>query len=309
MVQDNITFNNVAFQTYAAVNDIISRDSAAKINAGKGRPVVNAVSIDWNGAEVDENKVINTTGQLLAWIKEGLEAAAQSGGSASLTEDQIETIETCSNLLTFIKQYALSTAYADEHYQAKGDYVLASVYTENKAAIDAAIDALEEATSGITEERIATIESNLSVATTALLSKVDEARVNAIIDAKGYQTDAQVNAKIQAVVGAAPEALDTLKEIADKLAADDDVVAGLTNQISSKANTADVYNKTEADTKFATKESVNELVEEVNNANETAAEALVQLQEQITKNEKENNAFSWYLTFELPNEKCLNNNL
>ena len=112
MIQDNIKFN-VAFQTYAGVNDIISRDSAAKINAGKGRPVVNAVSIDWNGAEVDENVVINTTGQLLSWIKEGLAAAAQSGGSASLTEDQIETIETCSNLLAFIKQYALTTAYAD----------------------------------------------------------------------------------------------------------------------------------------------------------------------------------------------------
>ena len=35
----------------------------------------------------------------------------------------------------------------------------------------------------------------------------------------------------------------------------------------------------------------------------------LQLQEQIIKNEKENNAFSWYLTFEFPKENCLNNNI
>ena len=30
---------------------------------------VNAIEIDWNGAEVDENTVLNTTGDLLTWIK------------------------------------------------------------------------------------------------------------------------------------------------------------------------------------------------------------------------------------------------
>ena len=99
MVQNNITFNKVDFTTYAAVNDILSRDSAAKINAGKGNPIINAVSIDWNGAEVDEDVVINTTGELLTWIKEGLEAASQSGGSAELSEEQLEALNTVANLL------------------------------------------------------------------------------------------------------------------------------------------------------------------------------------------------------------------
>lgn len=41
------------------------------------------------------------------------------------------------------------------------------------------------------------------------------------------QTATQVNDAIQAVVGAAPAALDTLKEIADKLAADDSAIENL----------------------------------------------------------------------------------
>ena len=285
IIKDNIKFSNIPNIVATGFTGLLTNSDNISNKRyeydPESDPILMALDINWGGAEVDENKVINTTGELLTWIKEGLAAAAQSGGSVELTEEQIATIETCSHLLAFIKDYALSTAYADEHYQAKGDYVLASVYNENKAAIDAAIEALQQASNGITEERVATIESNLAIATTALLSKVDEARVNAIIDAKGYQTEAQVNAKIQAVVGAAPEALDTLKEIADKLAADDDVVAGLTNQISEKANAADVYNKTEADTKFAKKADFDEFVEEVNNANETTAEALVQLQDNL----------------------------
>ena len=52
-----------------------------------------------------------------------------------------------------------------------------------------------------------------------------------------YQTSSEVDARIQAVVGAAPEALDTLEEIADKLSDNDDVVASLTTQIAEKATT------------------------------------------------------------------------
>lgn len=64
-----------------------------------------------------------------------------------------------------------------------------------------------------------------------------------------YQTETDVNNAIQAVVGAAPEALDTLEEIANKLKNGDDVVAALTATVSAKANSADVYTKTEIDNK------------------------------------------------------------
>ena len=49
----------------------------------------------------------------------------------------------------------------------------------------------------------------------------------------------------------------------------------------TKANASDVYTKAQADENFATNEDFNTLVEEVNSANETTAEALVQLQDSI----------------------------
>lgn len=60
------------------------------------------------------------------------------------------------------------------------------------------------------------------------------------IEQAGYQNEAQVNAKIQAVVGAAPEALDTLEEIAAKLNDNDDVVSALVSTIAGKADNATV---------------------------------------------------------------------
>jgi hypothetical protein len=45
-------------------------------------PLINAVEIDWNGAEITStvfpamnttSNTINTTGDLLSWIKEGIE--------------------------------------------------------------------------------------------------------------------------------------------------------------------------------------------------------------------------------------------
>lgn len=56
----------------------------------------------------------------------------------------------------------------------------------------------------------------------------------------GYQNEAQVNAKIQAVVGAAPEALDTLEEIAAKLNDNENVVSALVSTIAAKADSATV---------------------------------------------------------------------
>jgi hypothetical protein len=47
--------------------------------------------------------------------------------------------------------------------------------------------------------------------------------------------DAATTAAIQAVVGAAPAALDTLKEIADQLATDESAVSALTTVVSGKA--------------------------------------------------------------------------
>lgn len=78
-------------------------------------------------------------------------------------------------------------------------------------------------------------------------------QVGQLTNDANYQTAAQVNAAIQAVVGAAPEALDTLEEIAAKLGESGDAIAALTSTIATKANSADVYTKTEMDNSLTLK--------------------------------------------------------
>lgn len=92
-------------------------------------------------------------------------------------------------------------------------------------------------------------------------------KVSELENDSNFQSASQVDARIQEVVAAAPEALDTLKELADALGNDPDFAGTVTAELSKKANSADVYTKEEADSKFitehqsledyATKEEVN----------------------------------------------------
>lgn len=75
----------------------------------------------------------------------------------------------------------------------------------------------------------------------ALMKDIEEiklpTKVSELKNDAQYQTSSEVDDRIKAVVGAAPEALDTLEEIANKLSDNDDVVASLTAQIAEKATT------------------------------------------------------------------------
>ena len=62
--------------------------------------------------------------------------------------------------------------------------------------------------------------------------------VSAFTNDSGYQTSAQVNTAIQAIVGAAPAALNTLAKIDAQLQADETAAAALTNTVSGKADKA-----------------------------------------------------------------------
>lgn len=98
-------------------------------------------------------------------------------------------------------------------------------------------------------------------------------KVSELENDANYQSDSQVDARIQEVVAAAPEALDTLKELADALGNDPDFAGTVTTELAKKANSIDVYTKEEADAKFitehqdnsglATKEEVTESSNEV----------------------------------------------
>lgn len=58
-----------------------------------------------------------------------------------------------------------------------------------------------------------------------------------------YQSASQVDARIQEVVAAAPEALDTLKELADALGNDPNFASTITLELTKKANSVEVDNK------------------------------------------------------------------
>lgn len=78
-------------------------------------------------------------------------------------------------------------------------------------------------------------------------------QVNTAIESKGYQTASDVNSIVQNVVGSAPEALDTLKELADALGNDANFSATITTELGKKVNISDLVaiTNTEIDTIFA----------------------------------------------------------
>ncbi len=56
----------------------------------------------------------------------------------------------------------------------------------------------------------------------------------------GYQTASQVSSAIEAVVGSAPDALNTLKELADALGNDKNFASTMTTELAKKVNTTDL---------------------------------------------------------------------
>jgi len=98
MVQNGIEFT-INNEDYLIVNKKISIDSYNKIQAGKNNPIINAISIDWNNAKVDENTYINSTGDLLSWIKSF--KSNNNSGNTQLTQEQLEALN---YLVDFVKQ-------------------------------------------------------------------------------------------------------------------------------------------------------------------------------------------------------------
>lgn len=69
-------------------------------------------------------------------------------------------------------------------------------------------------------------------------------------DLGGYATQTYVQTQIANLVDNAPETLNTINELARALEGQDDVITALETNIGSKANSADVYTKTEIDNKL-----------------------------------------------------------
>jgi hypothetical protein len=122
-----------------------------------------------------------------------------------------------------------------------------------------------------------------------------------------YQSASQVDARIQEVVAAAPEALDTLKELADALGNDPDFAGTVTTELAKKANSIDVYTKEEADAKFITEhQSLEGLATEKFVEEQIAAIPPVDLTPYATKEEiKEQVKYKDIPSEQLPNCKAV----
>jgi hypothetical protein len=70
------------------------------------------------------------------------------------------------------------------------------------------------------------------------------------------QTDSKIAGEIANLVDSAPETLNTLNELATALGQDADFATTIATQIGQKANTSDVYTKTEVDTQLSSKANI-----------------------------------------------------
>lgn len=122
-----------------------------------------------------------------------------------------------------------------------------------------------------------------------------------------YQNASQVDARIQEVVAAAPEALDILKELADALGNDPDFAGTVTTELAKKANSIDVYTKEEADAKFITEhQSLEGLATEKFVEEQIAAIPPVDLTPYATKEEIEGQVkYKDIPSEQLPNRKAV----
>lgn len=85
--------------------------------------------------------------------------------------------------------------------------------------------------------------SNMSYATTTYVNDAIAAIPG--VDLTGYATEAYVTTAIGNLVNSAPAALDTLEELANALGDDPNFATTITNELSYKANSVDVYSKTD----------------------------------------------------------------
>ena len=111
---------------------------------------------------------------------------------------------------------------------------------------------LKDNLSGLSD-KVAKVEKDNGEGNTNIKTSV-ESNTKAIEILNGDSTvEGSVKKAIKDVIGTAPEALDTLGEIATQLQNDENAASALTNEIATKANTADVYSKTESDAKYQLK--------------------------------------------------------
>lgn len=103
-----------------------------------------------------------------------------------------------------------------------------------------------------------------------------------------YTTTSYVDTKVANLVNSAPETLDTLNELASALGNDPNFATTVATQIGTKANSSDVYTKSETDTLLASKADSSAVYTKTEVDNLISGGATVDLSNYYTKSEVDN---------------------
>ena len=282
---NGITYNNVVAPV-KSLKATISRDGY-KNEAGElvdddynGQIVeptkfINAIDIDWNGAELAENVIISDTSDLLNNLKGKANTSdvytKEESDEKYLTEHQ--DISGKANTSDVYTKEESDEKYLTEHQDISGKANVGDSYTKEesdakyltehqdisglavKSAVDAQIDQIAQQLATHEQQAESTYATQGAVASLA-----DNVYTKEESDAKyltehqsltGLASETYVNEQIAALVGSAPQTLDTLEEIATALQ-DNATMEMVTNAISTKANVGDSYTKEESDAKYLT---------------------------------------------------------
>lgn len=117
-----------------------------------------------------------------------------------------------------------------------------------------------------------------------------------------YATKIEVDDRIKGVIGTAPEALDTLGEIATVLNGNGDAITAINGVLAGKANSSDVYIKSEVDDKV--KEVNDKVVSEINRAKTKEADINAALQSEISRSTAAENKLTSDLQTEIDRAKA-----
>ena len=148
---------------------------------------------------------------------------------------------------------------SDARYQPKGEYATKSDISSVENKIPDTAEFAKKTDIPVVPTKVSQLENDKNYLTehqdlSDYAKKADvptvPSKVSELTNDSQFVTETFVNEKISALIDGAPEELNTLKEISDKLKDDSDAVSVLTSQISGKADTDKVYSKTEADATF-----------------------------------------------------------
>ena len=227
--------------------------------------VFNAIDIDWNGAVLKKKKkTINTTSDLLNVIDKveevdvsGLAETFATKKELTQTEETIsETISALNDTVDKKVDWVESVSGRNHIVLKNHDSILGTAtdgQTYNVAMVskwDVADFGTNKLHTNLNTSDAVTINDDKVIATTDQLDSMASGlltTINSVVQAVSDKASTEyVDTKISDLIGAAPAELDTLKEIADRLATDNNALSGLFNVIGTKANSKDVFTKEEA---------------------------------------------------------------